>query len=92
LQKTIQIKVTKYDIDNGVPQSAFCCAISRACKRLYPQSRPATNNDRISFEDADFKPKTVKDKNKLRRFVNNFDNPKRKRFCRPTTINLVKDL
>lgn len=92
MKTTVVIKVTKEDIQNGSPRNGYACAISKACKRLFPGSLTFTQLTYIQLNDKKFKPKNNKDAVKLKKFINNFDDyGGSHKYCRPTTINLVSE-
>ena len=91
--RRLTVKVTKNDIKRGVPQDTCNCAIAKALcriKHLAPYNVDV-DGERICIKNSTYYPSTNRDREKLMNMVVNFDDDERRRYCRPTTINLIKD-
>lgn len=92
VSKYLTIQVRQRDIDAGVPEDGATCAISHAVARLKHKSPDSlslnTTLSRVSIGSYNYVPRTNRDLIKMERFIENFDDDSRRRYCRPTTIRL----
>lgn len=93
-QPTMVISVGCRDIEKGIPGDLSRCAISCAVARLKhcAYGKISTDGAIIRVGGVTYRPKTLRDERKLSRFVSNFDSDSHRRYCRPTTIVLEKDI
>lgn len=88
----ITVRVTKNDLNRGVPEDADSCAISCAVARQRHKSldnlHVHTNGDEVHINGRTYVGATKRDVLKMQNFIRNFDDDYRRRYCRPTTIRL----
>ena len=95
-RKRYLVEVTKNDILQGVSCDAESCGIARALKRKF---RKIPDVDYFkSFNSLilrvglnTLKVPLQKDFNKVAKFIQNFDDVDRKKFCRPFKFYVEKD-
>lgn len=95
-RKRYLVEVTKNDILKGVPCDADSCGIARALKRKF---RGTPDVDYFKSLDSlilrvgptTLKVPLQKDFNKVVKFIQNFDDADRKKFCRPFKFYVEKD-
>ena len=86
-----KITVTKEDIAKGKPEFANSCAIARAIRRVVGKKRvevDAFGNININHRRWSSGAKY----GMIRKFVDNFDDPGKRRYCRPFSFILKKDV
>ena len=95
-RKRYLIEVTKNDILQGISCDAESCGIARALKRKF---RKIPDVDYYSHSDTlilnigmiDLKVPLKKDFDKVLKFIQNFDDVDKKKFCRPFKFYVEKD-
>lgn len=82
----MDVRVTKEDINKGIPGLSCSCAIARAIKRHTHKIVNVTE----TYVTIDGKYYFATNYKQVKQFIRNFDNSATRRFCRPFTIQLKK--
>ena len=91
MKKRYVIKVTAKDIKNGLPEEGNFCAIALALKRKFKKGC-YVDAEQISIGGYSASIPLQRDINKIDRFIENFDDATRRRYCRPFSFILTKDI
>lgn len=92
LHNEIVINITRENIKNGLPTYGESCAISKAICRKYKKGASYlnvhTSDECVVINGRTYVPANARERNKMVRFIDNFDNDSRRRFCRPMALRL----
>lgn len=81
-----KIQVTKEDIAKGIPMKKASCPIARAVRRVVGHRKIEVDYPtHIAIQDEIYIPST-----NIAKFLNNFDDDERRKFCRPFSFILKK--
>ncbi len=94
-KKRYEICVTKKDIKNGASYSNYSCAIALALKRrfgkeAYVGTWPFLNLYIQDKSTINLNCSTPKEIQQVQRFIQNFDNQDKRRYCRPFKFFVTK--
>jgi len=95
------LEITKNDIIKGESGEANTCAIALALRKKFKTADVEVNYGHnnetglaVSYDiivrDKKYCLPLSKDREKFVRFINNFDNSERRKFCRPVTLRLER--